>query len=297
MKKKTHEEYLQEIKDKHLDIEVLENYDGAKKPILHKCKNNHIWMATPTNILRGHGCPDCSLLYRKTVLSSYTNEYIEKLKSKNIKIRVLDEYINVKTPIKHICEFGHTWDVTPNAILSGAGCPICSRKIKKTMTMYLEELNSKNITIKPLEEYILAKTPILHICEYGHKWYITPDHVLRGIGCPICNQSKGENVIKEFFDLSNIYYIPQKEFEGLVGLKGGNLSYDFYLPDYNLLIEYQGQYHDGTVNNQTQKQFKKQQEHDKRKREYANKYNIKLLEIWYYDFDNIEEILNKELII
>ena len=37
------------------------------------------------------------------------------------------------------------------------------------------------------------------------------------------------------------------------------------------------------------------EKHDKRKREYAKDHNIKLLEIWYWDYDNIEEILNKEL--
>lgn len=38
-----------------------------------------------------------------------------------------------------------------------------------------------------------------------------------------------------------------------------------------------------------------QDEHDKRKRNYAKEHNINLLEIWYYDMDNIEEILIKEL--
>ena len=37
------------------------------------------------------------------------------------------------------------------------------------------------------------------------------------------------------------------------------------------------------------------EEHAKRKREYAKNHNIKLLEIWYWDYDTIEEILNKEL--
>ena len=41
--------------------------------------------------------------------------------------------------------------------------------------------------------------------------------------------------------------------------------------------------------------FNKQQEHDRRKKEYAKYNNIKLLEIWYWDFDNIEEILHKQI--
>ena len=73
------------------------------------------------------------------------------------------------------------------------------------------------------------------------------------------------------------------------------MSYDFYIPKYNILLEYQGEYHDNTARNQTKQQFKIQQEHDRRKKEYAIKHNINLLEIWYYDFDKIEEILTKEL--
>ena len=81
----------------------------------------------------------------------------------------------------------------------------------------------------------------------------------------------------------------------MIGLKEGLLSYDFYLPKYNLLIEYQGEYHDGSVHKETKERFERQQEHDRRKREYAERNNIKLLEIWYWDFDNIEEIL-KEMV-
>ena len=73
------------------------------------------------------------------------------------------------------------------------------------------------------------------------------------------------------------------------------MSYDFYIPSYNLFIEYQGEYHDGTVSIQTEINFLRQQEHDKRKRNYAKLHNIQLLEIWYWDFDNIYEILNNTL--
>ena len=59
-----------------------------------------------------------------------------------------------------------------------------------------------------------------------------------------------------------------------------------------MLIEYQGEYHDGTAKMQTEIEFFKQKEHDKRKRQYADKHNIQLLEIWYYEYDNVENILN-----
>ena len=71
------------------------------------------------------------------------------------------------------------------------------------------------------------------------------------------------------------------------------MSYDFYLEKQNLLIEFQGiQHYEPVEIFGGEKQFKIQQEHDKRKREYAINNNIKLLEIPYWDFDNVEEILN-----
>lgn len=64
----------------------------------------------------------------------------------------------------------------------------------------------------------------------------------------------------------------------------------------NLLIEFQGiQHYEPVEIFGGEKQFKIQQEHDKRKREYAINNNIKLLEIPYWDFDNVEEILSREL--
>ena len=134
------------------------------------------------------------------------------------------------------------------------------------------------------------------ICpECDHEWEASLTHISKGTWCPQCNSSKGEKEITKWLRLNNIEFIPQKKFEGLVGTRGGNLSYDFYLPKYNLLIEYQGEYHDGSATNQTKEQLKTQQEHDKRKREYAKNHNIDLLEIWYWDFDSIEEILHKQI--
>jgi len=132
-------------------------------------------------------------------------------------------------------------------------------------------------------------------CRHEWKALISNRNGFYKTGCPQCNKSKAEKIIKEMFNLNHIYHIPQKEFNGLLGLGGRNLSYDFYLPQYNLLIEYQGEFHDESSSLCAKIKFKYQQEHDRRKRQYAQNNNIDLLEIWYWEFDNIEEILEKEL--
>ena len=79
------------------------------------------------------------------------------------------------------------------------------------------------------------------------------------------------------------------------------LSFDFYLPDFNLCIEYNGHQHYRPVNfggisdKKAQKKYDAQIHRDQIKRDFCNKNNIKLIEIPYWNFDNIEEILEREL--
>jgi len=71
---------------------------------------------------------------------------------------------------------------------------------------------------------------------------------------------------------------------------------DFYLPSNNIIIEYNG------IQHYKQKEYfggdnalEQQQERDMALRQYCKEHNIKLIEIPYWDYDNIETILNKEL--
>ena len=121
--------------------------------------------------------------------------------------------------------------------------------------------------------------------------------IRRDFRCPECQYSLGEKGIRDYLDSIKIYFEPQKEFYGLLGVGNGNLSYDFYISIYNLLIEFQGRQHEKYIKgfHKTKKDFERQVEHDKRKKEYALTNNINLLEIWYYDIDRVEEILDNYL--
>ena len=117
-----------------------------------------------------------------------------------------------------------------------------------------------------------------------------------GVYCRDCNNSQLEEKCKKILNQYNIKYEREKEFEKLIGEGNKPLRYDFYIPDYNLLIECQGEQHERWIESWITKEgFEKQLEHDKRKKQYSKQHNIKLLEIWYYDMDNIEDILIKEL--
>ena len=121
---------------------------------------------------------------------------------------------------------------------------------------------------------------------------------VKNILCDKCNvKSKLENKCKYIFDKYNVTYESQKIFKNLKGTRNGLLSYDFYLPDYNMLLECQGEQHEHFCKgmHENKSDFKRQQEHDKRKFNYALEHNYIPMEIWYWDYDNIEEILIREL--
>ena len=64
-------------------------------------------------------------------------------------------------------------------------------------------------------------------------------------------------------------WVVDKTYPDLRGVNNGLLSYDFYIPNSNLLIEYQGEYHDGSLVGkcQIEEKFEIQKEHDKKKKE------------------------------
>ena len=130
------------------------------------------------------------------------------------------------------------------------------------------------------------------ICDFI--WKALPSNLLKGVGCPKCKSSKGERYISNFLSSININYIPQYKFSGLRGLGNRLLSYDFYLHDYNLLIEFQGAQHFYVVDYfGGNKSYIVRQIHDLRKRKYAKDHNINLLTIWYDEIDKIPQILTQ----
>jgi ribosomal protein S27E len=160
----------------------------------------------------------------------------------------------------------------------------------------LAEYSDKNNEI-PLKVYRASRFKYIWNCSNcKNEFSVAPYYrTSMDVGCPICSESKGEKRIRSWLNERHLYFEAQKEFDCLFGIGGGYLSYDFYLPNENLLIEYQGEFHDGNGNEYLMENLKYQQEHDRRKRAYAYRNNIKLLEIWYWDYDNIEKILDEKI--
>lgn len=294
--------FISELFEINPNIIVIGEYTKAKEKILCRCKiDGFEWEATPHNLLRNHGCPKCKSNKTSIIKRQTNEEFLDKFSRNNQNsktIKIHSKYQKNTTKINCECMIcGYVWDARANKLLTGRGCPKCNNSIRRTTEYFIEEMKSINDDIEILGEFNSVDTPILCKCKKcDGEWSPIPYTILHGSGCPKCTISKGENNCVKTFEKLNVYYIHQMKFDKLTGLHGRKLSYDFYLPKYNLLIECQGQQHEKPIEIfGGENQFKMQQEHDRRKREYAKQNGFSLFEVWYYDYDNIEDILTSKL--
>lgn len=267
-------------------------------------------------IQQGIGCKKCgyetvSEKLRIKKKTPYQN-VIEKFEKSNLKLLTSEEeYLAEANPIMRFvcpCSPDLIQQKTWSAFQQAPHCSLCINKDKdeerkkKHYQEFVSRCEAKGyIPLSSLEDYSNVVTPMRYICPKHGEQTTNLSHLREGKGCPICNESKGELRIRAWLENNQIGYTPQKKFQDLYNKSyNSKLSYDFYIPEHNLLIEYQGAYHDGLVheNNpklQTKEDLENQQKRDNLKRQYAKDNNYRLLEIWYWDFENIESILEKEL--
>lgn len=300
--RKSHKYYVEEVEEKNPNIIVLGMYDGANTPILHKCIIHNVeWSAPPASILNGHGCSECHKEKIANALKKTHTQYVEELKEANPNVKVIDVYINKLFPITHKCLIHNIeWDITPDCALRGHGCPECHKeKLRsfrlKTHEQYVEEVRNINPNIIVIGEYVGANIPMLHKCAIcGNIWNAYPNNIIKGFGCRCYSESKGEKEICLLLDSYKVEYIKQKRFCDCRDIR--QLSFDFYLPHLNAVIEYNGKQHYEPIEYfGGEDSFKIQQLHDKIKEDYCKNNNIDFLSIPYYA--DIKEELNNFLFI
>lgn len=129
-------------------------------------------------------------------------------------------------------------------------------------------------------------------CECGNTAFVSNNRLIGG-GTKSCGclHSRGEQIISSIFNQNNIKFETQKTFENCINSKTGHcLYFDFYLPDYNCCIEYDGVQHfcytDSGWN--TKENFEETKYRDNIKNIFCKDNNIKLIRIPYTDFNKID---------
>ena len=186
----------------------------------------------------------------------------------------------------------------PNFLINDDACLICEKKavVKKTEEYFKSELFNKfGGEYELVGEFkdMTTRTLIKHIpCGKIYKANLHGLMTDKGQRCPICGlKSRGEEKIENFLNRYNVSYIPQYRLEEFK-----KAPYDFFLPTYNLLIEFQGIQHFQPVEKFGGKAtFKRRLEIDEKKKELAKQNGLNFFEITYLDLNNIDNILIQRL--
>lgn len=287
-----------QVHNNKYDYSLVE-YKTSKDNIKIICPKHGIFTQNAGNHLSGFGCKKCG----RDTLKKTSEELVKQLKNLygDYYDYSLVEYSGRENKIKIICPKHNIQTINPRNALKGNVC--CKECYYEKTRLAQEEFIKKSNYIHnnefdySLVEYKNATTPVIIKCKKGHTFKMKPQmHLYSCCGCPICireKRSKGERQIKWFLTQNNIEFEEQKSFKNC---KNKNLLlFDFYLPRYNLCIEYQGiQHYKNTGWFGGGEEFKNRQIRDNIKKDFCKNNNVNLLEIKYNE--SISKTLNEYFI-
>jgi hypothetical protein len=216
-----------------------------------------------------------------------------------------DTFVDAHTDIEIICKKHGKYKQTPSDHLSGRGCYWCGKEsmakkqalTREEVIRRCNEIFDNKYDYSLFTEYHNRKDIIQVICPKHGAWPVSvSNHLYRHSGCPSCKRSLGEERIAKFLDENHIEYTQQYRIrnESLLCINI-YMMVDFFLPKHNIAIEYNGIQHYEENPMFDFRTLEEQQERDNAVRLYCKEHKIKLIELPYTEFENIEDILKKEL--
>lgn len=216
-------------------------------------------------------------------------------------LSTVDDYKDCYTKLRFICPKHGEQSGSYAKFSTGQRCPVCGKEsIGTKLSLSKEEaerrINSvnNNVLLNP-DEYLKNSIRNLRIlCSCGTEFTTSlVDYEAGANRCWVCSkkESKGELLIREFLEKHHIDFEFQYMFDNCRDVRV--LPFDFYLKEYNLIIEFDGQMHYLPIYGEEQLAYT--QKHDKIKNEYCQNNGIDLLRIPYWNGGRIPEILTSKL--
>jgi len=213
----------------------------------------------------------------------------------------LVDYVNSATKIIIGCKQHGNFEQTPNSHLKGQGCPKCGFElVHKSNTLTNDSFILEAVKIHrdkydySLVEYMNAKDCVTIICSLHGEFDQKPTHHLQGSGCPMCRESKGELAVSIWLKDNSINYIRNHRFNDCRDKQP--LPFDFYIPTYNICIEFDGRHHFEPITEWGGLDYLYDiQRKDNIKTNYCIINNIKLIRIDFKSIDYIDNIMHNQL--
>lgn len=152
-----------------------------------------------------------------------------------------------KTYLYITCHCGYKWNSTTfSEFIGGSGCPKCSGNIMYTQEeaehLVLNKCNEYGYTYKPFVYIGTDNTYLDLTCDIGHNWCSTNffHYIHQGTKCPECNSTESYKLVDIIDPLFSVFE-KEKRFDDCINIRP--LPFDRYIPELNLLIEYDGEQH------------------------------------------------------
>ena len=280
-------EFILRSKIKHDDkydyslVEYIRNSDRVR--II--CKRHGDFLQIPKGHMDGQGCRKC---FNESLFLT-TEIFIQRANSIHSFLYNYDNVVYVKNNIKVkiVCKGHGEFMQSPNHHLNiKQGCPKCKfEKSRLDLSEFIEKSKEKHEDIydySKIEEFTFNKKVNIVCKTHGIFMQLPNNHCNLGYGCYMCKDSIGEKIISNILDSLNIEYIRERRFDGCKNKN--HLPFDFYLPNFNICIEYQGEQHFTPIEYfGGEKRFKEQLINDNIKKEWCEKNNIELIIVGYLD--------------
>ena len=276
---------------------LQDNYVNSSEKLKLKCNCGDIFYVSFNRFYKCNQrqCKKCGY---KNGSSKQTME-LEEFESKvfNIlgdKYKVI-EYKKASGDVKMehlVC--GKTYTQKGTKILSGQRCSHCYAPVKKDFKEVEDEIISICGQELKLVKYINHDNLILK-CKCGNelKRGLSDIRKVRGVFCDKCKSSSGVIQIEKFLNENNIRYIREHSFDDCVYKR--KLRFDFYLPNLNMCIEYDGEQHYRVLPHWGgERGFNLNKTRDDIKNKYCKDNGIELLRISFKD-SNIDNILKSKI--
>lgn len=207
--------------------------------------------------------------------------------------------------IRYLCPRHGEHNMRISNFINGKGCPDCVpennserfRLLPDEVEARVKEcggnLLNKNDYVNRTEKNLLIE------CFECGKPFLTSLVLFTQHGGQVCDNCKntesiGEKRIRHYLKDNKIDFIPQKWFADCRDINP--LPFDFYLPDYHTIIEFDGSQHYRETNYFSYS-FAETKHHDEIKNNHCKANGIYLIRIPFWKIDKIEQILDKELIL
>lgn len=285
------------------EIELLSTvYLANTKKMLWRCKCGRTFYLNWKNFLR-HPRKKCSICIRNRYGSNkYSLDFVKEECLKRGLIKLDDNYIDAKTPFKVANIDGYIDEKDFTSIMCGKThikFDVRNKYFYQNIRHWFD-INNYNCDI--IEgNYKSNSDKMKFRCECGATYDCLIGSILYNnspsIRCPKCAHSISNNElkIKQYLAKKKVKFIQQYKFDGCRNVKP--LPFDFYLPEYNIVIEMDGEQH-YSKKFLTDEEFNKLKLRDKIKDEYCKNNNIKLVRIPYWEMYNhkYKKIINNILV-